>query len=307
MTEAQAAEKAAEKIQGNLSTFVLNGMIAAFNATNPPQQLPPLDETGLPVGLAFYLLGKQNLFGGIGVRNFVVKDTYDLFAGILFQATAGQSENALGDLQEEWLRRKLQESESTWRFIGNSTSFTTLIYDLRELEFLPALFRQRFYLNADQWDGFPNKRRELLALFGSRPNTLMLAGDIHQSHTADHGNGLVEFTVTSISSSTFKNFLRTAVLDEPFNGIAGTNLLVENFEALVLEADAKNEKPHLRYTRGDVHGFAVVSVSAARVETTFYHIHQDHVQTNHYENPGLGNLFSQKRFAVQNGELRELF
>ena len=72
-------------MQGNLTTSYLNQVLSGAQASlpndHPIQMLPALPETGVAQGLAFYTMGKTSLFGFIGSRYLVVKDTYDIYAG----------------------------------------------------------------------------------------------------------------------------------------------------------------------------------------------------------------------------------
>jgi len=310
---AAAQAKAVEKITGNLSTRIANLMIDGYNATNPPQPLPRLSESGLPVGLAVWMLGKQALLAanGLGARNFVVKDTYDLAAGIAYQASGGASENVFGTDQEQWLRQTIEDSTATWRIVGNSCSFATIILDLSAVPGIPPDLAQRFYLNVDHWDGFPNKKQDILSTFNAKPQTLMLAGDIHASFVAHHGADTYELTVTSVSSTTFKGFIRRVAANPPFSQIPTTGYLVESAENLFLSAspvvDPDSGGRQLRYTRTDVNGFAVMEVDADRAVATYYHIDEDRVGERLYDSAALGSYFTEKKLEVRGGTLTEIY
>lgn len=312
LTEQEAAPRALANIQGNIATFVANLMIEAYNAQVPPQaQRQPL--TGDSFGLAYYLMGKQDLFaaGGLGSRNFVVKSTFDLLSAIKYQASGGQSENAWGAEQEAWLQQKITTSTANWRVVGNSCSFTAMLLDLSDIPGLPAEFTQNFYLNVDHWDGFPIKKQETLALLRSRENTLMLAGDVHTSFAAHHGNGLHEFTVTSVSSTTFKGFMRQVGQTEPFAGLPTVGLLIEGLENILLNSspviNPDSGEQQLKYTRADVNGFATVEINSARALTTYYHIDENEVDNNRYDAANLASYFTTKSFEVRNGVMTEVF
>ena len=66
---------------------------------------------------------------------------------------------------------------------------------------LPEPMRRAFYLNVDQWDGFPRERRRLLdEVFAPAGGTIVLSGDIHSGFATQHGASVVEFTAPAISS-----------------------------------------------------------------------------------------------------------
>lgn len=305
---------AQSKIQGFLSVAIANQLLEAYNQDKPPQTLPPIEPAGRPVGLAVYLLGKQDLFtpSGLGSRYFVVQPSYELLAGLLFQLTNGASEDILGADQEAWLRQTIADSSARWRIIGNSVSATAMHIDLRALGNLPPQFRQVFNLNVDQMDGFPNKLRQLLGHIAAvNPQTAMIAGDIHHSHAAHHGNGIHEFTITSVSSSTFKSFVRDVIQNPPFDNLFGVDFLVENLENLLLGAsptlvDDPTER-QLKYTRGDVNGFGLITVDRDQLQVDFYHLPESESLQASYDDPNLGNRFQTQRFRLRNGQLRQVF
>ncbi len=313
-SEADAQARAVAAISGNIATFVANAIVNAFNEVSP-QPLPLIQEEGLPVGFAYFMLGKQDLFSpsGLGSRYFVVKSAFDLYAGLLFQLTQGASENVWGSAQEDWLIGRLTQSDTAWRVIGNSTSMTSMNLDLSKIEFLPDQFRQNFYLNIDQWDGLPNKRATFLGTLAANGigNTVMIAGDIHNSHAANHGNGVFEFTVAGVSSTSFKGFMRELAQGPPFSEIPGTAVFVENLEALMLEAspviNSETGEKQMHYTRSGVHGFSVIEVNANHLTNTFYHLDEQEAFTNQYDSATLPAKFSTKQFRAVGTDLEEIF
>ncbi|CAM2009533.1 alkaline phosphatase D family protein [Acanthopleuribacter pedis] len=312
--EAEAQQRAVGTIQGNIATFVANAMLTAFNEVSP-QPLPLIQEEGLPVGFAYFMLGKADFFSpsGLGSRYFVVKSAFDLYAGLLFQLTQGQSENVWGADQENWLLGRLSQSTTTWRVIGNSTSMTSMNLDLSTIDFLPDQFRQNFYLNIDQWDGCPNKRATFLGTLaaGGIGNTVMIAGDIHNAHAANHGNGVFEFTAAGISSSSFKSFMRSVVQGPPFDAIPGAAVFVENMEALMIDAspviNEETGEKQMRYTRSGVNGFSVIEVNDTDLTNTFYHLDEAEVFTNQYADDTLPAKFQTKQFRAIGTDLEEIF
>ena len=82
---------------------------------------------------------------------------------------------------------------------------------------VPAPFNQRFYLNVDQWDGFPQTKAALLETsFGSQSGgVVVISGDIHASFATVHPRAagappVVEFTTPAISSTPFRTLLQSA-------------------------------------------------------------------------------------------------
>ena len=215
-------------------------------------------------GISYALIGKQTLDAnnGLGSRYLVVKSTYDLYAAyrtLILGDTA--YDDAWGVQQTAAVAVNLAASSATWNVVGTSTSFTSMILDNSVDEDAvpaqPSSLRQalanlinlsggtadpadpdddeiplpatQFYLNVDQWDGFPLRRtvllenttddegEPLLPASLKSSNAVVIAGDIHASFTTDHGldtggNGrCVEFVTPAVSSGNIASFVTTSV------------------------------------------------------------------------------------------------
>ncbi len=98
----------------------------------------------------------------------------------------------LGQVQKDWLINGLEESNATWKLIGNNTA-------MLELSLWDNLF------NFDQWDGFFAEKEELINTIEKKvKNLLLVTGDIHTFFDADiryKGKTIAkEVTVTSVST-----------------------------------------------------------------------------------------------------------
>jgi alkaline phosphatase D len=114
----------------------------------------------------------------------VAADTFELYAALLYARSNGASEEVLGRAQEQWLTDLLAASAGTrWTLVGSSVSMTQMVLDLRMVSVLPEAQRARLLFSADQWDGFPNKKRQLLTQMAASNGgrVVCLAGDIHAS------------------------------------------------------------------------------------------------------------------------------
>jgi alkaline phosphatase D len=219
----QASLRAQNAVRGKIATTIIDTLVAQYNAQVPAaQRVPPLPAAlvaTLDTGIAWFTLGKTSLFGNVGARYFVVKDTYDLYAAWrALQDPATQ--NALGTPQTQWLVSQVAASTAKWKVIASSVSLTSMVLDLT----VPALgvpppFNQRFYLNVDQWDGFPQQRKALLEqALGDVPGVVFLSGDVHASFAGTHAGRStthVEFTTPAISSTPFGTLLDSAARLDP--------------------------------------------------------------------------------------------
>ena len=173
LSQADAAAYAARVIQGNLGLVVVNQMLAAASQS-------PIPPTGLERGLFYALIGKQSFFTQYGSRYVVVKDSYDLYTALLYAQTAKASENAFGSEQESFVLTRLTQSTATHKVLVSSVSLISMQLNLTNMpETCRRSYARNFYFDVDQWDGFPNKRAELLAQLSSVQNLIALSGDIH--------------------------------------------------------------------------------------------------------------------------------
>lgn len=309
LDDATASAKANKAIQGNLDVTVVNNTLTTYNATVPTeQQLPLFTQTQIATmarGLSYLYLGKQSLLNHIGSRYGVVKNSYDLLAAARYLDSGGNSEQALGTEQEAWLTSTITNSTATWRVIGNSVSFTSLQLDFSDPTTLPAelaaqydtvptALRNRFYLNLDHWDAFPNKRQALVTLLDSVPNTLLIAGDIHANLVAQQGQQTYEFTGTAISSAPFGQFVTDQVVT--------LGLPAETAQALDNLLQLAN--PTLRYAKTNNNGVAIMHLDGQTAKVTYYELASEEVAVSYYEErENLQEKFIISQFTVQNGVL----
>jgi alkaline phosphatase D len=282
---AQASVRAQNTVRGNIATTVINSLVAQFNAQVPPaQRVPPISDAviaTLDTGIAYFTLGKTTLFGDLGARYFVVKDTYDLYATYLLLTRGAQVQSAYGATQDQWLRSQVAASTARWKFVGSSVSFTSMVLDLRPPQLgVPAPLNQRFYLNVDQWDGFPNQKAQYLAqVLGPIPGVVLLSGDIHASFGTQHGPNVVEFTTPAISSSTFKSLLASSAASDPLLAPLASALLPA-LDNLLRAANAS-----IRYVQSERHGVAVATADASAVTVSFTELPETRATTSAYAAP----------------------
>jgi len=289
-------------------------------------------------GISYAHFAKQAFYTSFGSRYLVVKDTYDLYS--LFKSQiepagdftkSGAFDNALGDAQWEWLVGPYagatpvganliqgQVFKSTAKFVGiaNSVSTANLIFDFRQsgplgaaAAGLPTAFQQRFYPNADHWDGFPVRKATFLgsvagaagaAAGAGRVGAFFMAGDIHASLVSDNKPGgaasVPDFTAPAVASGTWGEFILDA-----FNGISsgftaeqkalgaqalGATGLDQTLTAGAAKAatDAGALKGNeLKFADSQKHGFVTFKVTATKVTATYNLIASDQVKTSLYD------------------------
>ena len=259
----QAALRAQNAVRGNFATTILNSLLQQYNAAVPPAQRVPLIPDALiatlDTGMAWYTLGKTGLFGSVGSRYFVVEATFQIYAAWLYQTRGAHTQNALGDTQLNWLSSQMAASTAKWKVLASSVSTRPLVLDLTNPALgVPAPFNQRFLLNVDQWDGFPQGRQGLLARLP--PNTIVLSGDIHATLVGSEAHpglqGLVvEFTTPAVSSASFRTLLANTAANDP--------LLAPLAASLLPALDQLIDPTHLQYVQTTRPGHTVLDTSAA--------------------------------------------
>ncbi len=292
----ESAAKAVQHVRGNLALAYVNQILTRLGAT-------PISPTGKPRGLAYVHLGKTDLFNELGARYVVVKQTYDLYSAYRYAVTQRASENVLGDTQEAWLRETVRAADNTWKVVVSSVSLTSMVWDLSDLADAPANLRTRFYFNADQWDGFPNKRAELLKYLRDNNvrNALFISGDIHSSF-ASVEQGVPTLTTPSISSTAVKEMAAGAVV------AAGYPATSSIFRRVVTDMDAtlRASNPGIAFSHTDAHGFVVLEVRADEALATFHLVPSAEVKTNHAAQPeALAGKFSRKDLRIRDGVITD--
>ena len=290
----EAAARAAASIKGNLAVAYVNGVLAAVGS-------PPIDPAGKPRGLAWVHMGKRELFNRQGSRYVVVKDALDAYAAYKYAATQGASENALGDAQQAWLDETLAGPE-TWKVLVSSVSLTSMMIDARDKMDIPdPTLRNRFYLNCDQWDGFPNQRVKLLDQLSkvAAGKALVLSGDIHAAFASVEG-GVACLTTPAISSGTVKSEAAGVVVGAGFDPTSA----VYKYAVTQIESTFREANPSIAFTDCDAHGFMIVELGAEEAFATFHLTPSTNAETDYRTRPADLNVkFVQRRFRVTPGAI----
>ncbi|MFF9093286.1 alkaline phosphatase D family protein [Streptomyces sp. NPDC014802] len=177
-----------------------------------------------------------------------------------------------GRAQLDWLKAGLKASDTTWRLVGNSVMISpfavgSLSADLlKPLAKLLGLPQEGIAINTDQWDGYTDDRRELLAHLRANAirNTVFLTGDIHMAWANDvpvdagtyplSPSAATEFVVTSVTSDN---------LDDIVKAPEGT---VSALASPVIRAANR----HVHWVDTDRHGYGVLDLTAERAQMDYY-------------------------------------
>ena len=292
-TPAENSARAAGQAVGLFSAAEINKLLAAAITAGEVAALDVSETTTLPRGATYnhmrFSVGALFASGGLGARYVVEKKHYEAFQRARL-ARAANAQDVLGATQEAWFRETLSASTATWKLVATSISFTSMIVKASSfpaslvghpdealirsgLGLFNALLPTAYLLNADQWDGFPDKRDALLDLMRGIPNVVLLSGDIHSFYATNHGkgtagaHGVVELTGAGISSESFKGFVRTVL-----NGLVAGISEAPNAAAAIgqLEELLKDQFPALTWANNDSHGFFAATFAAEEASATAF-------------------------------------
>ncbi|MFI9002552.1 alkaline phosphatase D family protein [Streptomyces sp. NPDC053541] len=177
-----------------------------------------------------------------------------------------------GRAQLDWLKSGLSASDAAWQLVGTSVMISPVAFGalpadlLAPLAELLGLPKEGLAVNVDQWDGYTDDRRELLAHLTDRGirNTVFLTGDIHMAWANDvpvkastyplSPSAATEFVVTSVTSDNLDDLLHVA---------PGTL-------SVVAAGAVKAANRHVKWVDMDHHGYGVLDVTAERSQMDYY-------------------------------------
>ncbi|MEU7097458.1 alkaline phosphatase D family protein [Streptomyces longwoodensis] len=177
-----------------------------------------------------------------------------------------------GRAQLDWLKAGLQSSDTTWRLVGNSVMISpfaigSLTADLlKPLAELLGLPKEGLALNTDQWDGYTDDRRELLAHLRAHAirNTVFLTGDIHMAWANDVP---VDAGTYPLSASAASEFVVTSVTSDNLDDLVK---VPEGTVSAVAAPLIRAANRHVHWVDTDRHGYGVLDITAARAQMDYY-------------------------------------
>ncbi|WP_405947361.1 alkaline phosphatase D family protein [Streptomyces prunicolor] len=177
-----------------------------------------------------------------------------------------------GRAQLDWLKAGLKASDTKWRLVGNSVMIAPFVVGalsadlLKPLAKLLGLPQEGLAVNTDQWDGYTDDRRELLAHLRTNAigNTVFLTGDIHMSWANDvpvdagtyplSPSAATEFVVTSMTSDNLDDIVK--VPEGTVSALAAPVIQLAN--------------RHVHWVDTDRHGYGVLDITADRAQMDYY-------------------------------------
>lgn len=291
---------------GLVSAAYINGVVAAVNEAggDPVPTLTDEDMATMDVGVAYHHVGKTGTSGSLGSRYLVIQSAFEALAAVRWAESGGASETALGETQRAWLLDTMANSPCTWKLWGNEYTLTPRRVDLRSLTFIPESLRAKFLLSAEDWDGLPNRRDQVVGALAEVGGVVAVTGDIHAFFAgtpwveSDPSKRIVEFVTGAISSGSYKTLLMNTAASDPALAAAGAVALAASADQFIMDP-VNRPNPNLGYANVDENGFMILEADAGQLTTTFYAIAEKHGGEEEVE--GLSDLFSVTRFRVDAG------
>ncbi|MDP6944245.1 MAG: alkaline phosphatase D family protein, partial [Myxococcota bacterium] len=296
-------------LTGPMSVDWLNGQLGTLNeGLDEAEAHTLISEEAVSEaerGVAYHHLFKTNAHSSLGARYLVTGDYYDILAAVRWAETDGASETAMGEAQRSWFVDTITQSTRTWKVWGNEFVFMPHGVDLREFSFIPDAFRVRFYLSAEDWDGMPNRRSELLAAIGQTDNVVAVTGDIHSFFAgvpSEGPAGLVEFVTGAVSSSTYRTLLVNQAESDPDLVDAGVAFLAGQVGDFMTSKVGPNN-PHMAHQGFDKQGCMTIALDGEHLDATLWAIAEEE-SSRHFEGDDLAldALFERTTFRVNSGE-----
>ncbi|MFJ5528475.1 alkaline phosphatase D family protein [Streptomyces sp. NPDC093261] len=177
-----------------------------------------------------------------------------------------------GRAQLDWLKAGLKASDTTWRLVGNSVMIApfvvgSLTADLfKPLAKLLGLPQDGISVNTDQWDGYTDDRRELLAHLRDNAirNTVFLTGDIHMSWANDVP---IDAGTYPLSASAGTEFVITSVTSDNLDDIVKAP---EGTVSALASPLIRAANRHVHWVDTDRHGYGVLDITAERAQMDYY-------------------------------------
>ena len=300
-----------EAMSGNVSATFINLLYAGGGLAPPfsPEMLAVL-----PRGISYLIMGKSAVYSSGGSRTQVIKDTFDLYAAAGYLASGGATQEVYGSQQNAWLQGTLLSSPATWKVLGHSFMMTPMVIDFTNpliAAMLPPEFpdflRTKLIINAEDFNGLPQKTLEIQGLLGLVNNAVVISGDIHSTFVTDHKNGLYELTPPAISSATNGEIVIRVVGSDPILGqIPGIEEILQNY-ALLLQVSSLSptvSQSDILYANTFSHGYGIVDVTADAFTILIQEISSDEIGTSYYDDPeALDELFTPLMFTIRDGVL----
>ncbi len=181
-----------------------------------------------------------------------------------------ENRTALGAAQREWLFEAFENSNATWRVLGNpSVLSTTWRENYPEEVKLPLLKTKLIAADGksadyDQWDGYPAERHKVFEMLRKyRGQTVVLSGDIHVSMVIELNENPFDEAEDVVAVEFINTSLTSQNLDDKMKWQPRTES--RKHEAALLQAF-----PQMKWCELDSHGYNIVDITPEAVQVEYW-------------------------------------
>jgi alkaline phosphatase D len=302
---AEILEITPAKLTGNISAVWINSALASLEDSAAPEPIDLGDET-LERGYAYHSLLKTKEFSRIGSRYVVAVGAFEALAKKLEHDSQGKSELVMGATQREWFLDTVRSSTRTFKVWASEIAFLSRHIDLTGVTAAPPELQQLISISAEDWDGFPNERRALLAELADAGNVVILSGDLHCFFAgtpclkSDPDRRVVELTTSSVSSTTWLDAIEGSLVQDGNLGM-DVQTLVQNVGFFLGDTN-KRPNPHLAFQQLGRNGYSLIQVGEDELSMTLYTLSPEDVATPPSDlKESLDDLFATERFRTRAG------
>lgn len=188
----------------------------------------------------------------------------------------------LGLEQRAWLKSSLGASRATWKLLANEVMMAPLRISAlgarREL-LLHDIFGESlnrfsdYYMNLDQWDGYPAERQDLLEFIDDYKiaNVVVLSGDLH---AGVHGY-LYRDARTIYGRPVAVELVTPAISSQTLGERAGRRVASDQVLAAIMRSN-----PHLVWADITSHGFTILDISKTEIKADVVAVETIHAPTS---------------------------
>ncbi len=302
---ADALAITADSLTGNFSAVWINSALASLTGVDVPDSID-VEDAALDRGYAYHCLLKSQQFARLGARYVVAVGPFEALAQKKWIASKHASEMLMGQTQRDWFLKTISKSTRTFKIWGSEVALQPRRIDLTGFTTAPPELQRLISISAEDWDGFPNERRELLKELSNAGNVVILSGDLHSFFAGtpylddNEDVRVVELTTGSVTSATWLDSIQGSLTQGsslPMN----VQALVALLPTLLADTNAR-PNPHLAFTELESNGYSIVEVGKDDVTMTVQTIASKNVATPPGKLKGkLDALFGSTRFRTRSG------
>ncbi|MEE9373189.1 MAG: alkaline phosphatase D family protein [Saprospiraceae bacterium] len=170
----------------------------------------------------------------------------------------GAEQSMLGPEQLLWFKKKMSDSDATWKIIGNQVIFSHLKL---------GKVRPTAPLNLDAWDGYAVERDDIIDHIDQNniENVVFVTGDTHTSWAFEIPKSISNYQETG--SAVGIEFGTPSITSSNWNDTGRSDELVKGAEQLI-----KSDNPHLKYVNGRDHGYMILKLTKEEARVDWYFV-----------------------------------